>query len=137
MSTTRRGGSIQNQHKQWYDTAVVSGATQVSYPLYKGRRIYKLPLTPSEREGMVSGFFHYDMTTGGTSKFSSVNLRGFSSSYVCKGCTGVVQNECKTKKGLSHIGLTPLILLVRQEGFEPPTYGFVVRCSIQLSHWRG
>jgi hypothetical protein len=29
-----------------------------------------------------------------------------------------------------------LNFLVRQERFELPTYGFVVRCSIQLSHWR-
>ena len=26
--------------------------------------------------------------------------------------------------------------MVRQEGFEPPTHGLEVRCSIQLSYWR-
>ena len=40
----------------------------------------------------------------------------------------------------SYYGVTakshnPLIRLVHQERFERPTYGFVVRCSIQLSYW--
>ena len=30
----------------------------------------------------------------------------------------------------------PLIFMVRLERFERPTYGFVVRCSIQLSYKR-
>ena len=28
-------------------------------------------------------------------------------------------------------------ILVRQEGFEPPTLGLEVPCSILLSYWRG
>ena len=28
------------------------------------------------------------------------------------------------------------VIVVRQEGFEPPTIGLEVRCSILLSYWR-
>ena len=40
------------------------------------------------------------------------------------------------RKGLQTEICKPLILLARPGGFEPPTYGFVVRHSIQLSYGR-
>ena len=33
-------------------------------------------------------------------------------------------------------GLSGAFSLVRQKGFEPPTHGLEVRCSILLSYWR-
>jgi hypothetical protein len=40
------------------------------------------------------------------------------------------------KKGVNQLKalVNPLILLVHPEGFGPPTPGFEVRCSIQLSY---
>ena len=42
----------------------------------------------------------------------------------------------RTKKGPGHAS-QPLYIVARLEGFEPPTLGFEVRCSIQLSYRRG
>ncbi len=42
----------------------------------------------------------------------------------------------ETKKGLTATCRKSLIFLARLEGFEPPTYGLEVRCSIHLSYRR-
>ena len=47
----------------------------------------------------------------------------------------VATEEIENQKPLKACSYKWLILLVHQEGFEPPTPGFEVRCSIQLSYW--
>ena len=42
----------------------------------------------------------------------------------------------RNNKGVTAYTVTPLLLMARLERFELPTYGFVVRCSIQLSYKR-
>ena len=46
-----------------------------------------------------------------------------------------LQIQSGKEKGLRHKP-NPLILLVRSDGVEPPTYWFVASCSIQLSYER-
>ncbi len=45
-------------------------------------------------------------------------------------------NGCKERCGRMNCLVKYLKSLMRPEGFEPPTYGFVVRRSIQLSYRR-
>ena len=44
-------------------------------------------------------------------------------------------NQVKSKKE-KHGMIFHAVLLVRQKGFEPPTFWFVAKHSIQLSYWR-
>ena len=51
-------------------------------------------------------------------------------------CTKFVPKCSSKEKGLTVGFCKPLNLLARPAGFEPATYGFVVRHSIQLSYER-
>ncbi|VTR65109.1 hypothetical protein DESC_290179 [Desulfosarcina cetonica] len=50
--------------------------------------------------------------------------------------TPELTRSCQITKGLQLVCCNPLCLLARPAGFEPATYGFVVRHSIQLSYGR-
>ena len=46
------------------------------------------------------------------------------------------KSPSQTRKGITAIDCNPLNFMARLAGFEPATYGFVVRHSIQLSYRR-
>lgn len=61
--------------------------------------------------------------------------------YVSIDCMSLSQNFWDRRYSLPHNAKTPQFFavsdfsLASQEGFEPPTYGLEVRCSIRLSYW--
>jgi hypothetical protein len=63
-------------------------------------------------------------------------VRGTRSAWCSTDPREVRKGSKKTKKGYRRKACNPSMILVRQEGLEPPTLGLEGRCSIQLSYCR-